>query len=604
MSASKVLKPVAGLCALVACYAAVGYLGVPAGVRWAVGSLLPEHLGGRSATIGEVSFDPWRWKLDVHDLAVKSAHAPEHHLLTLKTLSLDVSADSLLEMAPVVESIVVDGLAVQLTANEANNEQVRESVSKGDSKTSASSSGLPAFSLANVRVSNSSIHLSNPQNGADVKITEIDFALPLLSTLPSSAKADVSPKLSLKIDGNPIRAQGTLKGQTASMNIKIDNLNLAKILKAAPISLPMHVDKAAASCDLSLSFSMPDSGVSALKVSGTAALSDLDVRDLQNKPFAALKSATVTVNNVDLSTQTADIASIRVVNPVVRLAIASQVDGSKNKTADAASSSQTGSTETSSWNWSIGALDLSNGAVHVTDTSLKPAATLSATSVNVSAKKLSSAKGAVASYSAEAALAQGKLSSSGTLVLTPLAVNATTQVKALRFSTFNPWVKALAGAQLTKGTADVNGKLNLNTGKKLSVKWNGDLAVADLQAKSAAGKTLMTWTQAKAEGVALNGIAPVDIAVRKLTVKEPAKNVTQNVSKAAGLFGALAALSGHNKTAERAQKAAQTVSSDISISNIVYKDGKFSLTEKNKEALSALLVDSLNSVFSTGSGRH
>ena len=113
----------------------------------------------------------------------------------------------------------------------------------------------------------------------------------------------------------------------------------------------------------------------------------------------------------------------------------------------------------------------------------------------------------------------------------------------------------------------------------------------------------MTWTQAKATGVDLQSLDPVNIAVKNLTVKEPAKQVTKNVSKAAGLIGAIAALTGHENTAERAQKAAEIASSDISLSNLVYKDGKFSLVEKSKNALAGIVLEALNNVFATDGSR-
>ena len=69
-------------------------------------------------------------------------------------------------------------------------------------------------------------------------------------------------------------------------------------------------------------------------------------------------------------------------------------------------------------------------------------------------------------------------------------------------------------------------------------------------------------------------------------------------------LGLFASLTGHENTARRAQKTAEVVSQDISVSNLVYKDGKFSAVEeaadKAKNALSALLVESLNSVFAAG----
>lgn len=596
MAGSKVLKPVAGVVILVGLYAAAGYIGVPAGVRWAVSNVVPDALGGRDATVGDVSFNPWNWSLEINDLAIKSANAPKNNLLTLKHLSADLSGSTLTKMAPIVESITVDGFNMHLTANEANNKEAKEAVEKAPADASTSS-GLPAFSLANVRVTNSSVRLTNAQNGADVKITDIDFALPILSTLPSSSKASINPKLSLKVDGTPINAEGTLKGETATMAVKIDKLNVAKILNAAPVTLPVLVEKATASCNLHVSFEMPNSGVSGIKVSGSASVADVDVRELSKQPFVRVKSASIDIKGVDVSAQKADITNIKIVEPSIKASIASQAKSSVQKTQTSAQTATTSSG--GSWKWSVGSAHVSNGSVQITDTSLKPAATLTATSINLDAKGFASDKGKTGTYTASANVAQGKLSSSGKLSVLPLAVNATTDVKSLHFATFNPWIKSLAGAQLTKGTADVKGKIDLKSDKTLSLKWAGDLAVTDLEAKDAKGKTLMTWTQATATGVDVKSISPVHVSLKNLTVKEPAKKTTQTVSKAAGLLGAIAALTGHENTARRAQKAAEVVTSDISISNVEYKDGKFMLTEKSKNALSALVLESLNRVFGT-----
>lgn len=596
MAASKVFKPVAGAVILVGLYAAAGYLGVPAGVRWAVSNLAPDLLGGRTASLGEVSFNPWSWTLDIHDLSVKSARAPQNNLLSLKTFSADLSVDTLFQMAPVIDSVVVDGLNLHLTANENNNKEVLEAVKDDASAETASSNTLPAFSLSNVRVINSNVRLSNPHNGADVKITDIDFALPLLSTLPTKAKGTINPKLSLKIDDKPIQAQGSIKGQTAALSLKVTDLDVANILKAAPVTLPVAVEKASASCNLQISFEMPDSEVSSIKVSGTADLSDLDVRQTQNKPFVSLKSLSVNIKDIDLAAQKADVLSVKIVDPSVSLDLALRQQNPQDQSSGKNSEHKTNSSN-SAWKWSIESFDIANGSLRLTDTNLKPAASLSATAVNLSAANLSSEKGKKASYSASATLAQGKLSSSGNLSISPLSVNASTQIKTLQFSAFNPWIRSLAGAQLTKGSADLNGKLDLKSEQTLSLKWQGDLSVSNLEAKNTAGKTLMTWTQAKASGIDIKGIEPVDITIKKLTVKEPAKKATQAVSKAAGLIGALAALTGHENTAERVNKAAKVVSSDISLSDIIYKDGKFRLSEQNKQVLSTLLLDSLNSVF-------
>ena len=607
MAASKILKPAAGVVILLGLYAAAGYLGVPAGVRWAVSNMLSDALGVRQASVGEVSFNPWTWKLTVHDLSIKSARAPQNNLLALRLLELDVSGRTLAEMAPVLEAVTVEGLNVTLTANAANNKEARSAVN-ADAAFESSSGGLPAFSLSNVRVTDSSVRLTNPQYGANVNITDIDFALPLLSTLSGTgpgALPSAAPKLSLKIDGKPIKAQGTLKGRTASLNLKVDDLNVASLLKAAPLTLPVSVEKATASCDLALAFDLPESGSPSVRLSGSARADGVDVRNDKKQPFVSVKSAAVSVKNLDVAARHADIASVRVVNPDIRLCVASQAKASAGKAATSGRTSSAGASE--AWSWSLTKAELINGAVRVTDTSLKPAATLAATNVNLTASHLTSAKGKAGSYQAAATLAQGKLSSKGTLSVTPLAINADTRVQGLAFTSFNPWIKALAGAKLTKGTADVTGRLAMSSGRKLELSWKGDLAVSNLQARNAAGKTLISWTQAKATGVDVKSITPVHIALTNLTVKEPAKNVTQTVTKAAGLVGLVAALTGHENTARHAEQAAKVVSSDISISNVVYKDGQFGVTgqtrDKAKEALSSLVIESLNGVFGTAAGK-
>ena len=361
MAGSKVLKPVAGIVILVGLYAAAGYIGVPAGVRWAVSNVVPDALGGRNATVGDVSFNPWNWSLEINDLAIKSAHSPKNNLLTLKHLSADLSGSTLTEMAPIVEAITVDGFNMHLTANATNNKEAKEAIEKAPADASASS-GLPAFSLANVRVTNSSVRLTNAQNGADFKITDIDFALPILSTLPSSASASVNPKLFLKIDGTPIKAEGTLKGDTATMAVKIDKLNVAKILKAAPVTLPVLVEKATASCNLHVSFEMPNSGVSGIKVSGSASVADVDVRELSKQPFVRVKSASIDIKGVDVSAQKADITNIKIVEPSIKASIASQAKSSVQKTQTSAQTATTSSG--GSWKWSVGSAHVSNGSDH------------------------------------------------------------------------------------------------------------------------------------------------------------------------------------------------------------------------------------------------
>ena len=595
----RLIKPVVGALVLVGLYAAAGYVGVPAAVRWAVGNAVPDALGGRGAEVGDVSFNPWTWELSVKDLVVHSANKPENHVLKLAGLSTKVSFSTLTELAPVVDFITVERLDMVLTANETNNQETAQATEKAQGDTA---SGLPAFSLSNVRVIDSAVRFTNPKAGAAVDLTDINFELPVVSTLPQAAGGTVAPKLSLKIDGTPVAAEGRLAGETAQLSLNIAELDAAKLLKALPVTIGYNVQSAKLTTVLDVAFTMPKGGAASVSAKGTVQIKNVDVRTAANKPFVSVKTLSTEIGGFDLAAKRADITRVEIINPTVTAEIDSGI-AKKPAASGGAAAGTPASTATGAaggWNWSIGSAEISNGSVKISDAGVKPAAALSVTAVHLKAKGFSSANGAKGSYSASAKVAGGFLSSEGTLALAPLAVSATTHVKTLPFAPFNPWVKAIAGAQFAKGSADITGKLDYAAGKTSRIAWNGDFAVDNLEAKNARGKTLMTWKEVSANKVNLASVDPVNLSVGRLQVKEPVQKVTQTANKILGLLGAIASATGHDNTAKRAQKANEVISQDIVLENLVYRNGRFSCSAT--DALQRLVLEALNGVFAKASG--
>ncbi len=831
------LKPVVGALVLVGIYAAAGYIGVPAGVRWAVGNVLPEALNGRTTTVGEISFNPWNWTLTLENLSIDSAERPGSHMLELDRAVLDASISSLTRMAPVLDAVTIDGLRVQLTASELNNAEAEQAVeaelAQAPSEGSSGAAGLPAFSLSNVAVRNSSMRLVNTADNAEVEVSEINFSLPLISTLPDAGASSMTPALSLKINGRPLKAEGSIEGENATLALAIDQLNLAQILKAAPVTLDYDVKSAELSGNLALAFTLPKSGAPAVSASGTLTLANLEAATESGAPLAKMKSATLDVAGFDLAKQTiavkslavqgpelylnlepqasrqkqtagaapaapalaasgtqaaenkaasaeaaggwhwslesatiadgvvaltdktmspaakvnvsgikvaarnfssdsgnqgeysiavningaaassagtlaiaplsvkasaetkglslsalspwvkhftgysisqgtlttagnfefkdgptpdviwkgkanlanfsaldpkgaplasvkdasVDVAlfdlakktvavnSVNVASPAVQVAFESQssakaaagtaakgTDKAANKTADA-TTGKAASTE-APWSWSVKSAAVTNGALTLKDASLTPAATLSVTGIALNAANFSSAKGASGTYKASAKINGGRIDSEGKLALAPLAVDATTNASALGLAGFTPWIRAVSGASFTKGSADVIGRLAVKETDKLSLSWQGDLAVDDFEAKSAEGKTLMTWKQVTGNGIKLDSVEPLSVSVAELTVKEPAQKAVQATSKLLELFGAIAEATGHANTARRLGKAEDAVTQDITLKNLNYKDGRFRLGVKGRDPLESLVLDALNKAFTKTNGKY
>lgn len=567
-------------------YAAAGYWGVPQGVRWGLETYLKPALGAKSVTVESVTFDPWNWTLEVRGVSALSAK--NKSLLSLRRFYTDVSGESVTKLAPVVSALYVEGLKASITTGS----KKVESAKKEASQTSASDSlTLPAFSIADIRVTDSAVTLTNSKAGVSCAVTDVNLTLPLVSTLAAGTLAPVTPALSLKIDGRPVKASGTADIKSAALKISATDIDAAKLVRAADLALPVRIDKLSVSADTDITFKMAGS-TPQVTAKGTVAAKSVDVRDEAGRNFVKLASASVTVGHFDLAKQSVSVTNAEVHSPDITLRLApAKNSGTKNAPVEK-------SPETSSaWQWSLAKTSLTSGTVTVIDQSVKPTAQLRIAQIKASAQGLSSQKNKTGTVSLSARLGSGTVSASGHLGVAPLKADLTTKIAALNLAQFNGWVKPLAGAQLTSGTAQLAGNLSYKDAKTPQIAWRGDFSLVSLAAKNAAGKTLMTWKKASANGVDLKSVTPVNLTVGELVVEQPAQKVTKTVSTIADILGAVAAATGHENTARRAGKVSQTVQKDIRVKNLVYADGRFSVNGIGRGTLEALAVETLNSIF-------
>ena len=567
-------------------YAAAGYWGVPQGVRWGLETYLKPALGAKSVTVESVTFDPWNWTLEVRGVSALSAK--NKSLLSLRRFYTDVSGESVTKLAPVVSALYVEGLKASITTGS----KKVESAKKEASQTSASDSlTLPAFSIADIRVTDSAVTLTNSKAGVSCAVTDVNLTLPLVSTLAAGTLAPVTPALSLKIDGRPVKASGTADIKSAALKISATDIDAAKLVRAADLALPVRIDKLSVSADTDITFKMAGS-TPQVTAKGTVAAKSVDVRDEAGRNFVKLASASVTVGLFDLAKQSVSVTNAEVHSPDITLRL-SPAKNSGTKNAPVEKSPET----SSAWQWSLAKASLTSGTVTVIDQSVKPTAQLRIAQIKASAQGLSSQKNKTGTVSLSARLGSGTVSASGHLGVSPLKADLTTKIAALNLAQFNGWVKPLAGAQLTSGTAQLAGNLSYKDAKTPQIAWRGDFSLVSLAAKNAAGKTLMTWKKASANGVDLKSVTPVNLTVGELVVEQPAQKVTKTVSTIADILGAVAAATGHENTARRAGKVSQTVQKDIRVKNLVYADGRFSVNGIGRGTLEALAVETLNSIF-------
>ena len=598
MAGKFILKTAGAVVVCTALYAAAGYWGVPEGVRWGAENYLKPALGARDVTIGNVSFNPWTWELEVTGVVATSQQG--RTLLALNRLYTDVSSESVTKAAPVITHLSVEGLKANVTTGTKKTAALSSSTASGKTADTAASTGLPAFSVADIHVKDSAVSLTNAAAGATVAVTDINLTLPLVSTLNAGTMAPVTPEISLKIDGKPVKARGTATTDSAKLHVSVANLDAAKLVKAAGVALPVQVVKATVSTDADIDFAMKN-GTPEVLVKGTVAAGPADIRETNGQALATLSGAEVKIASFDLAKKTVAVDSAVVANPVVtvrRTAPAkAKATASGKATSGSTSAAASPAKAESDWSWSVASARVTNGTVNVHDTSVSPAAALKVTAVNAAVKHLSSAANKTGTVTASAHVATGTVKAEGSVGVNPVKVDLKANVASVAFSPFNGWVKPLAGAQFTSGTADVAGNLKYADGKKPSVTFTGDIAVTSLAAKNAKGQSLMSWKKASVNALALKSVDPASVTIGELIVEQPAQKATQTITKLAGIFGAIAAATGHDKAAQRAEKVEKEAQRDIRIKNLIYDNGKFSVNGYGTGTLEALAVNALNGVF-------
>ena len=223
-----------------ALYAAAGYLAVPTLVKSTLADTLGKQLG-RSVTVTNVAFNPWTWEFTLEGLTVagKNNNPP---LLSLDRFYVNASAQTLVELAPVIDEVTVDGLNAVVALDDEDMRRLMNghgSAEGGSSeKASSESSSLPSFAVYNISVKNSSLQVLDRARAIDQSVTDFNLELPFVSTLANSKSSLVTPKLSMKLNGTPIFATGSTQpfGTTLSarLNMKISNLDLAPVFKLVP----------------------------------------------------------------------------------------------------------------------------------------------------------------------------------------------------------------------------------------------------------------------------------------------------------------------------------------------------------------------------------
>src|SRR5271170_6670093 len=259
----------------------------------------------RDVTVGKIRFNLYRLKLDLDQLHVAERGDPQKPFVDLGHLAVKVSWSSLWRLAPVVGEVVVDKPNIHIvrkSQQEFNFSDLLESTPAPQPVKPAPPGAPQKFAVSNIQLRDGEITIDDQLFGKQHKVEKIEIDVPFIANLPSDVDVFVQPLLQMVIDGSPLRIAGVAKPFTATrdsvVDLKLHQLNLPLYLSYVPVKLPVQIPQGTLSADLYVHFVQAEAQP-LIRLNGTLALDQLDVRDTADAPVVAFKHAEVKLTDVE-----------------------------------------------------------------------------------------------------------------------------------------------------------------------------------------------------------------------------------------------------------------------------------------------------------------
>src|SRR5579862_9239917 len=282
------------------------YLAVPPLLRHVLTGPVANSIH-RQVSVGKIRFNLYRLLLDVDQLHVGERDDPQKPFVDLGHLRVKVSWTSLFRFAPVVGEVLVERPQIHLvreSQQKFNFSDLLESAppTTPEKPKPAAPSAPTRFAVSNIQLRDGEITIDDQLLGKQHKVEKIQINVPFIANLPADLDVFVQPLLQMVIDGSPLRIAGVAKPFQATrdsvVDLKLHRLDLPLYVSYAPMKLPVKIPSGTLSTDLYLHFVQAESQP-LIRLNGTVAIDQLDVRDTADAPLVALKHAEVKLTDVE-----------------------------------------------------------------------------------------------------------------------------------------------------------------------------------------------------------------------------------------------------------------------------------------------------------------
>lgn len=296
----RALRAVLVLAGLVLLYAALGFLALPALIKSQAQQKAADLLH-RQLTIEKVELNPFTLALTVHGLKMMEPQG-DAVFASFDRLGVDLSGQSLLKFAPVVQEVRLSKPYVHLVRKDANHYSIDDII---ELIARQPPSPEPArFSVNNIQIEEGGIAFEDKPAGSSHKVEDLKLGIPFVSSMPADVQLFVEPLFSAVVNGAPLHLSGKLRPfadtKEVVFELKLDDVDVPRYLAYLPTKLAFRMPGGRLDAQLHASFRQPKEGGPALLIGGEAKAQSVELTQADGKPALKAKGLAAKLGKIDV----------------------------------------------------------------------------------------------------------------------------------------------------------------------------------------------------------------------------------------------------------------------------------------------------------------
>jgi uncharacterized protein involved in outer membrane biogenesis len=476
-------------------FTVIGFLLIPVIAR-RVGEFQLSQLLQRRVTIEKISVNPYALSLTVQGLHIRD-RIGELDLFALRELYLNVELASVFKGGPVIRQVRVVEPSFQIVRTAENRYSFSDLIEKfmaGPPAPPPAPDAKPLrFSVSNIEVIGGRIELLDEWKATRHEITNLNVSVPFVSNFPYLVDTFVQPAFSAVVNGTQLVVDGRSKPFADSLESSIE-INLTKVdlpyyLAYVPLSLKTKIRSAVLDTHLKVTFVQFRERVPRVDVSGTIALSKLEVLDDKNRPLLSWPLFEIALDSSDLLSNKLAVRRVLLESPQVHLRrdargelqwvsllpAPPKSEATAIKPAVKSPLQKKSEEVATPWQVELGEFKLNKAMIAYSDGSNPRPFQTTLSPLTITVEKFSTVKGSKAGLHMVAALSTGeRFNLRGRLGIFPVAFDGTMTIKNISLPSYAPFYESQILFDVRSGMLDLSVPVALaQKGKTLDLAVQG-----------------------------------------------------------------------------------------------------------------------------------